>query len=237
MPPKLKKSFRPGEAKTLELKITNRGSERQPVRLKLKNVPEDWNVVLDEEDLLLDSGADGVVNLGIRAPEQYEKDKVGMRLLTIPEYEPSEKSEIWILAKLKPTREQRRKHGNGGLLGLGGSTDDEEEDQVDAEPEVDAEPQPETSVIRPGVPDEAPPEPDEVAEFRYAPGITAGGFYHVTHIPVGDGTLLKFKEQVQLMCGLCSARDVCYEGKFNRYMDRETFLKSDHCFLEEGDYE
>lgn len=230
MPPKLKKVFRPGETKTLTLDITNRATERQPIHFELKNVPDDWRVVLEHEDLVLDGGARQELTLSIQAPDKIEKDKVGMRLLSIPEFEPGKKQEIWILAKLRPTRKQLKEAKNGGLFSR---SKDEDETEDEAEEEATDRP---VSVVRTG-PARDRPDPEDVVEFRYAPGITAGGFYHATHIAVGGGTVLKLREQVQLLCRLCSARNICYEGKFHRYMDWETFLESDHCFIEAGDFD
>lgn len=240
MPPKLKKVFRPGESKTLKLKVTNRGSKRQPIHVSLQNVPDEWTVRLDREDFVLDGGADGLLDVSIRAPDKVEKTKVGMRLLTVPEHEPGKASEIWILAKLKPTRKQLKEAKNGGLFG-GSSDDDTDADEVEEAAEDPPEPEPEATgstpraVVRTST--RAGPDPDRTVAYRYAPGMTAGGVYHVTHVGVGDGTVLELKEQVQLVCSLCSAQEICYDGKFHRYMDRETFLASDHCFLEEGDFD
>lgn len=227
MPSKLKKVFRPGEAKTLKLEITNRADKRQPVNVKVHNVPDDWTVVVDQEDLVLDAGADGRLTISIRAPDKIEKEKIGMRLETIPEFSPDKRSDVKIQAKLRPTREQLREARGGGLL-FGGSDDEEE-----VEPETTDE---ETSIVRAST-REPDAEPDETHEFRYAPHITAGGIYHVTHIPIGNGGVLKMREQVQLLCRLCSSRNVCFEGKFHKHMDRETFLQSDHCLIEEGDFD
>lgn len=230
MPSKLKKVFRPGEAKTLKLEITNRADKRQPVNIKVHNVPDDWTVVADHEDMVLDPGADGQLTISIRAPDKIEKEKIGMRLETIPEFSPDKRSDVKIQAKLKPTRKQLRE-ARGGLLF--GSSDDEDEEEAE-EPEPDTGP--ETSVVHTST-READAEPDATHEFRYAPHITAGGIYHVTHIPVGNGDVLKMREQVQLLCRLCSSRNVCFEGKFHKHMDRETFLQSDHCLIEEGDFD
>lgn len=229
MPSKLKKVFRPGESKTLTLEITNRADRRQPVNVKLHNVPDDWTVVADQEDLVLDAGADGRLTVSIRAPDKIEKEKIGMRLETIPEFSPDKRSEIKIQAKLKPTREQLREARGGGLL-FGGSDDEDEE----AEPVQETATG--TSVVTASTREPAS-EPDEIVEYRYAPHITAGGVYHVTHVPVGNGTVLKVREQVRLLCRLCGSRNVCFEGKFHEHMDRETFLQSDHCLIEEGDFD
>lgn len=240
MATKLKKVFGPGEARTLSLRITNRAKDRQPVRFELRDVPEDWDVFLDRDELLLDGGGDGVVKVSIRAPVSDEKQKVGMRLLTVPELEPDKDSEIVILAKLKPGRdgagkakakpkaeaktveESEEKEGGGPLSGLLSRGKEEG---------------PPRSVIRARGPRRGPPEPTEVLDFQYAPAVTSGGIYHVSHIPVdGEGTVLRFREQVQLVCSLCASRDVCFDGKFHKHMDRETFLESDHCWLMAGDY-
>lgn len=231
MASKLKKTFAPGEVRTLSLRVTNEARRRQPIRFELSDVPDDWDVILDKRDIVLDGGADGMLNLSIRAPNVRDKQKVGMTLRTIPELEPDKTDEIVILAKLKPGKDGRKgkavetaeEEGGGfGLFGRGGD---------------DARPEPETTVIRRTKERPGPPKPETVVEYRWAPAITAGGLYHVTHVPLDDeGTVLRFREQVRLLCALCSSREVCFEGKFDRYMDRETFLESDHCLLMAGDF-
>lgn len=232
MAAKLKKVFEPGETKTLSLRITNRADERQPIRFELEDVPLDWDVVLERDDLVLDGGADGLLRVSIRAPEvAEEKQKVDMRLLTVPELRPDDTAEIRILAKLKPGKAARGRDGEGdeakaeavAALEAGEAAGFDEVGEADL------------TVIRPGE-RRAAPEPEEVVEWRYAPALTGGGIYHVTHVPVGDGTLLKVKEQVQLLCALCSAQDVCFDGKLHRYMDWDRFIESDHCWLESGEY-
>lgn len=215
MATKLKKVFAPGEHRTLSLRVTNEARDRQPVRFELKDVPDAWDVELDRYDLVLDGGDDGLVKLSIRAPWTDEKQKVGMKLLTIPELEPDRTSEVVILAKVKPGKDGRKRarkatkaetgaraeaveaaeeDAGGGLLGglLGRGKEEVADD--------------EHTVIRPARPRRGPPPVRDVVPYEYAPaGVPAGlfpasDFYYATHIPLDDaGTVLKLREQVQVV--------------------------------------
>lgn len=210
MPPKLKKTFRPGEARTLNLRIKNRARERQPVHFTLKNVPEDWTVVLDKENLVLEGRSEGILKVSIQAPDPpADKEKVGMRLVSTPELEPDRESEIWILAKLRPDKDQTSQADqddevdDGGFLGRIRGGDEEDPGRTVIRPKA---PEPETETVDEAPEtDPAPPEPDEVVEYSFdrvdpPHGLfPSSSFYHVTHIPVGDGALLKFREQVQVV--------------------------------------
>lgn len=241
MSPKLKKTFKPGEVKTLNLRITNQARDRQPIRFEVKDVPEDWSVLLDNEDLVLDGQAEGVLQVSIRAPDPpAEKAKVGMRLISTPELEPDKKTEIAILAKLKPDKDQLPENWDtgdeedSGGFSLFGPDDEEPEEDTErsiiqanprsqaletpepAEPEAEETepleatepetvPEPEPAPVEETAPEPAPPEPDQVVEYReeqvreHLGLFPASDIYHVTHIPLGNGTMLKFREQVQVV--------------------------------------
>lgn len=246
MSPKLKKTFKPGEVKTLNLRITNQARDRQPIHFEVKDVPEDWGVLLDNEDLVLDGQAEGILQVSIRAPDPpAEKAKVGMRLISTPELEPDKKTEIAILAKLKPDKDQLPENwdtgdeeDSGGFSLFGGGDDEEQEEEgpersviqanprsqaletpEPAEPETEETepleatepvPEPEPEPVEETAPEPepappAPPEPDQVVEYReeqvreHLGLFPASDIYHVTHIPLGNGTMLKFREQVQVV--------------------------------------